>query len=358
MLFNYEKYETELNDKYNEKYGCNFGEYKLTTQYEFNNTTKDLFKYSKISVPNTDLVLSWTNLYSDNAFIYTLPAEITIYNKDKDRKNVNVFGSMLFYSGLSNFDTTSNLRGVKVSDDTNLQLSTQKYHYSQGTNTISVSKYPLLDIVADSNLSTFAIPNENYTCLVDSYNNTNSVFHNFWEDYLNERYNKQNKIVTCYLYLTPFDIANFKYNNFVKIENQLYMVNKIYDYQITDSNSTKVDLITIQDLKGYTDNNFHIFNLYRYSGANGGSYTKVDDVSINMVYNATYTVYFTSDVPITWESDEGIQLGVEVNGEVGSGTIPAGFKVPATLYVGETGRFSGYLTFTNGKQIKKIKINV
>jgi hypothetical protein len=136
------------------------------------------------------------------------------------------------------------------------------------------------------------------------------------------------------------------------------MVNKIYDYQITDSNSTKVDLITIQDLKGYTDNNFHIFNLYRYSGANGGSYTKVDDVSINMVYDATYTVYFTSDVDITWESDEGIQLGVEVNGEVGSGTIPSGFKVPATLFVGETGRFSGYLTFTNGKQIKKIKINV
>lgn len=358
LLFNYEKYETELNDKYNEKYGCNFGEYKLTTQYEFNTTTKDLFKYSKISVPNTDLVLSWSNLYSNNAFIYTLPAEISIYNKDKDKKNVNVFGSMLFYSGLSNFDTTSNLRPVKVSDDTNLQLSTQKYHYSQDTNTISVSKYPLLDIIADSNITTFAIPNENYTCLVDSYNNTNGVFHNFWEDYLNERYNIQNKIVTCYLYLTPFDIANFQYNNFVKIENQLYMVNKIYDYQITDSNSTKVDLITVQDLKGYTDTNFHIFNLYRYSGANGGSYTKVDEMSINMVYNATYTVYFTSDVPVYWESDAGIQLGVEVNDEVGSGTIPAGFKVPARLYVGETGSFSGYLTFTNGKQIKKIKINV
>ena len=358
LLFNYEKYETELNKKYNEKYGCNYGEYKLTTQYEFNTTTKDLFKYSKISIPNTDLVLSWTNLYSNNAFIYTLPAEISIYNKDKDRKNVNVFGSMLFYSGLSNFDTSSDLRGVKISDDTNLQLSTQKYHYSQESNTISVSKYPLLDIVADSNITTFAIPNENYTCLVDSYNNTNGVFHNFWEDYLNERYNKQNKIVSCYLYLTPYDIANFQYNNFVKIENQLYMVNKIYDYQITDSNSTKVDLITVQNLKGYTDNNFHIFNLYRYSGANGGSYTKVDEVNINMVYNTTYTVYFTSDVPVSWESDAGIQLGVEVNGEAGSGTIPSGFKVPARLYVGETGSFSGYLTFTNGKQIKKIKINV
>ena len=65
-----------------------------------------------------------------------------------------------------------------------------------------------------------------------------------------------------FLRLTPYDI-NFKYNNFVKIENQLYMVNKIYDYNIDENTSTKVDLITIQDLKGYTDSNFKIFNIYQ-----------------------------------------------------------------------------------------------
>lgn len=258
LLFNYEKYETELNQKYNEKYGLNYGEYRLTTNYEFNNEEKKLFKSSKIAIANTDVVLSWGNIYDNTNVIYTLPAEISVYNKDKDRKNVNIFGSMLFFNGLSNWDTASKLRSVKISDDTALQLSLQKYFYSQGVATISVPTYPMLDIVADSNLSTFAKPNENYTYISNSYNDTNDIYKNFWENYLNERYNKQNKIVSCYLYLTPFDFANFEYNNFVKIENQLYMVNKIYDYQVSEYTSTKVDLITIQDIKGYTDNNFNI----------------------------------------------------------------------------------------------------
>ena len=63
-------------------------------------------------------------------------------------------------------------------------------------------------------------------------------------------------MVTCYLKLTPSDYANFDFNHFITIENQLYMVNKIYDYDITNDESTKVDLITIQDIKGYTTNNY------------------------------------------------------------------------------------------------------
>ena len=49
---------------------------------------------------------------------------------------------------------------------------------------------------------------------------------------------------------------NFSYGNFIKIDNQIYFVNKIYDYDITSAEPTKVDLITIQDISGYTSNNY------------------------------------------------------------------------------------------------------
>lgn len=258
LLFNYEKFDTELNKLYTEKYGKNFGEYKLSTDYEFNTDEKKLFKDSRIAIPSTNTCLSWNNLYDMN-IIYTLPAEINVSNKNDSKKNVSVFGSMLFYKGISNFDTTSNLRSVMVSDDTTLQTFHQTYFYTQdgqeGTK-IKVPSYPVLDIVNDKNLCTFTTPAENYTYLPNIYDNTKGLYNNFWENYLNERYNKQNKIVTCYLKLTPFDVANFQYNHFVKIENQLYFVNKIYDYQIDENIPTKVDLITIQDINGYTDTNF------------------------------------------------------------------------------------------------------
>ena len=57
--------------------------------------------------------------------------------------------------------------------------------------------------------------------------------------------------MTCYLRLTPKDWIDFKFNHFVKIDNVLYIVNHIYDYDITSSDSTKVDLITITDVNGY-----------------------------------------------------------------------------------------------------------
>ena len=65
MLFNYEKYDTELNKDYNEN-GRNFGEYRLTTDYEFNNSEKKLFNNAKVAIPSTDICLSWSNLYDKN----------------------------------------------------------------------------------------------------------------------------------------------------------------------------------------------------------------------------------------------------------------------------------------------------
>lgn len=99
------------------------------------------------------------------------------------------------------------------------------------------------------------IPKENYTYL-KNYSGKNSIYTNFWKSYIDERYNIQNKLITCYIRFTPDMWNNFDYKNFVKIDNQICFVNKIYDYDITNSDTTKVDLITIQDILGYTSTNY------------------------------------------------------------------------------------------------------
>jgi hypothetical protein len=119
----------------------------------------------------------------------------------------------------------------------------------------SCSTYPKLDIVNGDNLCVFNVPKENYTYL-NNYSGKHSIYYNLWEKYVNERYNVQNKIVTCYLRITPQLWSNFKYTKFARIENQIYFVNKIYDYDITSATPTKVDLITIQSIDSYTTNNY------------------------------------------------------------------------------------------------------
>lgn len=362
VLFNYEKYDTELNNLYNEKYGRNFCEYRLTTDYEFNTDEKKLFKNSKVAIPSTELCLSWENLY-DMSVVYTVPAEVTVNNKDEDKKNVSIFGAMMFYKGLSDFDTTSGLRSVKVTDDTDFQTFNQTYFYTQdgqqGTK-VNVSKYPVLDIVTDDNLCTFATPSENYTYKPKVYDNTNGIYYNFWEKYLNERYNKQNKIVTCYLRLTPTDIANFEYNHFVKIGSQLYMINKIYDYQIDENQTTKVDLVTIQDIKGYTENNFKLFTVYndKYEKWNYyRDYITLTDVGMEK------TIYITSNTPVKWTDENAAlqSLLVYYNNDMSTatnakGVIPAGELVPVTFLMNEEYDEFGDIVFTNGTDEVRVSV--
>ena len=149
---------------------------------------------------------------------------------------------------------------VYITDDTKLMSWNQTYFYTGGFNedgTLSASDtYPNLSLYRDNNMITFAIPKECYVSNT-SYSNKKSIYDNFWEKYLNERYNVQNKLITCYVTLKPTEFNQFKWNQFVKIGNQLCIVNKIYDYDVTSNSPTKVDLITIQNIDGYTSDNYN-----------------------------------------------------------------------------------------------------
>lgn len=306
LLFNYNGL-TKLNDIYKEKYGVNYGEYKLSTDYEFNTNTKNVFNGINNGICNTDSILSWGNLYDKMNFIYTIPKEVMVYNKNKDNKNVNLFGCMFLYNGLTKFDSSEPMRPVKISDDTRLQEVSREFFYSQNVNTTpTVATYPYLNVKQEGNynICLFKTPAESYIYSKDYFDNTIGIYDNFWKNYVNERYNVQNKMVTCYLKLTPFDVANFQYNHFVKIENQLYFVNKIYDYQIDENIPTKVDLITIQDINGYTDTNFVAEILFFLKDRNhteweeGWSYVVVNEDPIYVTSTTRFKIEMSENLDV------------------------------------------------------------
>lgn len=259
VLFNYENDKTRLDETYREKYGLNIGEYRLNTDYNFNDKTVKLFSGIKNSINNTDNVLSWGNIYDNKRLVYSFPNEIYVFCKDKNEKYTDVFGKYYYFGGLTPFSTEPALymRSVKITDDTVLQTGSNTFFYSQGYNSTSVENYPKLDIVYSDNLCLFNTPKENYT-YINNYGDKKTIYYKYWQKYLNERYNIQNKVVTCYLTLTPQDWVYFQFNKFIKINNLLYIVNKIYDYNIETMESTKVDMVSINDITGYTTDNYII----------------------------------------------------------------------------------------------------
>lgn len=257
ILFNYEENKSQLNTIYKNNNNLNFGEKQLTTNYQFNNETKKLFSKINNGICSTYSDFRWAALVglpqeTDSVMpnvSYFAPAEIFVNCSDKDNNQIDSFG-WLFFVRSANFDSTIDGYNIFVSDDTPEQIYSETYFYSN--NRTRTTKYLQLNDVYDSNCVLFNIPNENYTYLNTHYENVKGIYNNFWDNYIKERYNTQNKIVTCYLKLSPIDYANFEFNKFLLIDNQLYIVNKIYDYDITSTGSTKVDLITIQNIDGYT----------------------------------------------------------------------------------------------------------
>ena len=362
VLFNYKDMDVKINKDYKEKYGLNFGEYKLSTAYEFNTETKNLFNKINVGVPYTPTFFAWNNLYFNSRIIYTLPNEIFPHNI-QDEKIIDLFGCYFIYNGLKAFDTNEelNLSEVSITDDTYFQLYNNIFCYSQYSDKLKSLRYPKLDIAYDKHLCTFATPMDNYTYDKNSYNNRTGIYENFWKNYLDERYNVQNKIVTCYIYLKPGDYINFSFNKFVKINNQIYMVNKIYDYDITSSEPTKVDLITIQNIEGYTKAlTFDWFQLYN-SKQQAWDYYR-DYITLTGV-GKTQTIYVTSSKPVTWtDTSSALQSMLvyynndESNATNASGTIPAGEKIPVTFKMVEPYDEFGDVIFKSGD--KEFKVSV
>lgn len=356
VIFNYDDNKSKLGERYKESWGVNYGEKRLITEYNFNDVKKNLFdKKITASITNTDLSLSWTNLYSYSQISYSLPSEVFVYSKDKDGKPISNFGAFFFHNGKRNFDTTSALRmrSVIVSDDTTFQQSNDTYYYSQSQNGTSISTYPALDIVYSDNekLCLFNKPMENYT-YAENLGTSLGIFDMFWKNYLDEHYNIQNKKVTCYIRLKPSDFINFEYKNFVQIGNQLYFVNKIYDYNVESNESTKVDLITVQDLTAYyVDYYADYLNVTPTSitldGASGSQ-----DITVSAYQNAwDYLVYDGNGQPvspteITITKVNNTTLRVTKNGNYSLDYYINIFTVTHSKNVTVTGSRSPYIEFT------------
>jgi len=293
VKFNYDDNSTKLNEKYNKKFGLQFGEYKIDTHYVFNDETEELFEDIKCPMENTDNVLSWTNLYSNKRIVYSFPAEKYIYSKNDDDKLQDNFGTFYLDAGIVDFDTEDRLylRSNIITDDSRNMRGSGKFVYNQYGEGIKTTKYHQLSTFINKYMITYTVPS--YTFCYQDYKGKVGLYETFWQNYLQERYDVQNKIVTCYLRLKNSDWNNFDFNKFVKIDNQLYFVNKIFDYNPSSNEPTKCELITIQDVNGYIKDGY---NPYLAISPETATTTR-NSGSVVVNVESTQDVYVTSDTP-------------------------------------------------------------
>ena len=136
------------------------------------------------------------------------------------------------------------------------------YQDATGIQTFSFQTYPLCspyELIPSSGVSTIkkgtkslywgsAPPRCPQLLVFNSTNGVvseNSLYYNYWENYLNNIYGEDARIMECYLNLNEVDILNFKFNDEIFIKDSYWRILKLQNYQVGAKVSTKAILLKI-----------------------------------------------------------------------------------------------------------------
>lgn len=265
VKFNYDNVEGYRYSTYRDKYGLNIGEKKLYTGYEFNSTENTLFKGIKPSSASSKVYVPFNKFLSWNRSDTIIPVQEKriLIDCENEEETGSISINNWYFRGPNITDND-----VIIVDDSPLQAAKNEYYYMDRTFALSNScavnpkVFPIFSSVHKKDSSTyyglfFNTPNVDYTYNKQlQYTLNTNIYELFWKDYINEKYNVQNKKVTAYFHLNPSDFNSFKFNKLVTLQNQVFLVNKIIDYNLNMTDTTKCELIQISDLNALTSKIF------------------------------------------------------------------------------------------------------
>lgn len=274
--------DTYYEKKYDNKYGFEYGEARVNTGYQFNTDTEELLKDNIFNNTVVSSEFNWfyphsgsTGYTRESVNLAPCPA---YFDKDNgEYKSVDTKFNFVFDNGLMTANQTgsggSSYGGrFMITQDSGLMYTLdgggKPCWYSQSAansehspGIVLRAQYRYYSTFMDSDPYygapfswDFSKPQENYQGITDDmYPQNCTIYGRYWRRYIEEIYNVKNKKVTMYIYLTPEDMVNFSFKDFVKIDGVLYHVNQITDYSPAKIKPVQVELITVQDINAYTD---------------------------------------------------------------------------------------------------------
>lgn len=84
-----------------------------------------------------------------------------------------------------------------------------------------------------------------YTPTFDSTTGTVTAYDQYWNTYVNQLYNDDNKIIRADLYFEPYELRDIKLNDLIYVEDTYYRINKISGYNVNFGDVVSVELISI-----------------------------------------------------------------------------------------------------------------
>lgn len=225
--YQYKSDKDYFNFKYETSYQEPFGTQRTIIDNDFLknvNLTEVIFSPTPLSrIGTTDRIISQIVAIEKNGGI-------------SDIKTCNI--RILYYGGLL---TTANPWSFTSILSGNSNNSTYPY-----AGHLDVPLLPTLDL-------SFGVPHEDYYTTLNYTNNC--LYKRFYKSYIEEITDKDSKIVTAYLNLTPYDIYTLDFRNKFKLDRSILRLNKIYDYNPVQRGLTKVEFIKVKEATTFVSQN-------------------------------------------------------------------------------------------------------
>jgi hypothetical protein len=210
------------NDGYKKKYNQSYGDRLEDTAFQFAKDKQTI-----------DVGFSPSPLVQYNGTDKVLPA---IYKRTKgnsvDQEEL-VDSNIRILMAKKMSCSSWNIRNGKTTSSPNLGASLIVYgyagHFDDPVN-------PTKDINFGAAEEIYFDPNS-YT--------SNNLFNDYWSEYIAEIADKDSKILSCYVHLTPLDIAQLDFSKAVMIDGIRFRLNKIEDFDYTNNELVKVELLKI-----------------------------------------------------------------------------------------------------------------
>ena len=277
--FQYKDNESRKGVQYLKNYGVDYGDMDIYTGIDVSNDVLSLNpnKEDGVFIPVKADALTWTVLNSTYPLKYGNPLYTNrIINTLNKKGEIQYFPFYAFRWTNARNPARPNVPFYNITDDSPNMRVTGKYTYldasswagkvegqqdgvdvhylewlsfiPQFDNYIPKSIYndEVGDYVTTLCWCTFAVPAEVYNESVQGVQYMMSIY-DLWKGYLNEIFNVNNKKVTCYIRMSYPEFINFRFNEGFVIDGNLFLVNKIIDFNPNSTESTKVELIQIDN---------------------------------------------------------------------------------------------------------------
>ena len=265
ISFNYDDVDGRIYSTYRDKYGVNYGDKRIYTGYDFGYENKGLFEGINPSSTSSKSYISLNDLvnWDLNSVIPRTQEPNPIIDCEDEEQSA----SISLYNWYLRGDNVKLDKPIYLTDDTASMKLLNEYCWMAPSLAakygVKITSLPIFNtVISDSKMfpalvgqplcCVFNVPNEDYTTRKSvSLGVGNAIYDLFWADYIAERYNIQNKKVTGYFNLYPEEVRTFSFSKFVTIDSQLFIINKIFDYNLNSNGLTKVELIQVTNKDAY-----------------------------------------------------------------------------------------------------------